>query len=163
MIFDKLDINDPEIISKLKEYTDKYNNPDNSDEISIKIRNTPTIGGVKKLVDEVFPDWFVTTLDSYSIDYPYLQSNWIKCCDKIGCPTAQIMIVQETELGDNHTLIREFAECFSSAGFSVRRQMEFIPCSVCIAALPSIMMYDYMKENQMKVVDSGWADKCVNC
>jgi hypothetical protein len=163
MIFDKLDVNDPEIISKLREQTEKYNNPENSDEISIKLRNTQTIGGVKKLVDEVFPDWFVTTFKSYSIDYPYFQANWIKCCNRIGCPTAQIMIVQEIESGDSHSLIREFAECFSSVGFSVRRQMEFIPCSVCLAALPSIMMYDYMKENQMKVVDSGWADKCVNC
>jgi len=158
-----MDIQDPDFISKLRDYTDKYKNPPNSKEISTELRNIPTLGGIKALVDVVFPQWFITTIPSYSIDYPQLQWNWMACCKKIGCPKAQIMIVEEIEQGDDHTLIREFAECFTAAGFSVRRKMEFIPCSVCSSALPSQHMYTHMKNINMPVVEGGWSSKCTAC
>ncbi len=158
-----IDIQDQELIGKLIQYTDKYKNPLNSKEISAKLLTIPTLGGIKTLVDDVFPDWFVTTIPSYSSDYHQFQLNWISCCKKIGCSKAQIMIVEEIEKGDDYSLIREFAECFTAAGFSVRRKMEFIPCSVCSSALPTKQMYDYMNSKNMLVVEGGWSSKCSTC
>ena len=151
-----------EIVDKIKEYTAKYKNPSNSDDISKQICNCKTIGDVKNLVDKTFPTWFVTILPEYSTDYSILQKNWVKVCKKIGCPLAQIMIVEEIEDGPEYTLIREFTECFAAAGFSVRKQMEYIPCSECSRALPSQAMYNYMKENDIPVTDQ-WITECTTC
>lgn len=145
-------------IDKLKNYTAKYQNPANHQEISSQIKECKTIGDVKALVDKIFPEWFVTVMPCYSNDYPQLQANWEKSNPTI----AQIMIVEDVEQGDDYTLIREFAECFAAAGFQIRRKMEFIPCSVCSRALPSIMLHKYMQEKNMATTPH-WADKCTTC
>jgi uncharacterized phage protein (TIGR02220 family) len=151
-----------DFINKIKNYEQKYNNPTNHKEISKQIRECRTIGDVKTLVDKTFPEWFITMLDQYSNDYPDLTTNWNNCCKRANVSPTQIMIVEEIEQGDDNTLIREFTECFSAVGFQVRRQMELIPCSVCFKALPSQMLYDYMKDKNITVPDQ-WNSKCTTC
>ena len=149
-------------IQNIKENTDKYRNPNNVDEIMEKLRNVKTIGEVKDLVDQVFPEWFVTTMDSFSIDYPQFTDTWIGICNKIGVKPTQIIIVEEVENGDNYSLIQHFAECFTKAGFAVRKKMQFIPCNKCNHALPSLILYNVLKEKKSPILDS-WNSKCQKC
>jgi hypothetical protein len=149
-------------LDQLKKYTSKFHNPSNYKEISNELRNCKTIGDIKILADKTFPGWFVTVIPSYSSDYPKFQENWKECCKKNKIPVAQIIIVEDIEEAPEYSLLSEFIECFSAVGFQVRRQMEFIPCSVCSRALPSIMMYEYMGKNNMERANE-WAEKCTTC
>jgi hypothetical protein len=149
-------------IQIIKENTDKYSNPSNTDEIMEELKNAKTMGEVKELVDRVFPEWFVTTMDSFSTDYSQFNDTWSGICKKIGVKQAQIIIVEEVERGDNYSLIQNFAECFTKAGFAVRKKMQFIPCAKCNKALPSLLFYNMLKEKKFPVLDS-WNSNCQKC
>ena len=149
-------------IQALKEYTDKYRDPENRDEILGKLREKKTMKEVVELVKETYPEWIVTFMDRFSRDYAFLQHNWVTVCNKMGVRPTQIMIVEDVEQDDNHQVVRHFAECFTRSGFAVRRKMEFIPCENCGAALPSSMLYDFLKEKDNDVPDS-WNKICRNC
>lgn len=157
-----METDNTELSQKIKDYIDKYKNPPNSEDISKQIKECQTMGHVKNLVDKIFPDWFITVLPAYSNDYPTLQNNWEKTCKKNGCSLAQIMIVEEIESTPEFSLLSEFVECFAAAGFCVRRKLEIIPCSVCSKALPSRILYEYMKDKQLPITDK-WSTKCTSC
>lgn len=141
---------------------EKYNDPPNVDEILEKIRTLPTIGDIKKLTDEYFPDWIVTVMDDYSDDYPHLRKNWHAICQMAKIKPTQIMIVEDILRGENNKLIRAFAECFTYSGFVVRRKAEFFPCDVCGKAIPSISLWQYMKDKNMNVPEN-WFVTCQKC
>ena len=151
-----------EITDYIKDKTAKYKNPSNLDEILQEFTQIKTIGGVKELVDKVYPEWFVTTMNNFCPDYPHLQKNWQIVCSKIGIPRAQIIIVEETEDGTDYTLIRQFAECFTKAGFTIRRKMEFIPCEKCGNAVPTEQLYQHLKKNKFTVPEQ-WDKFCQKC
>ena len=151
-----------EMTEYIKEKTAKYKNPSDADQILQELRNIETLGGVKDLVDRIYPEWFVTVMPSFCTDYPHLQKNWKNVCNKIGIPQAQVMIVEDTEDGDEYTLIKHFAECFTRAGFAVRRKMEYIPCEKCACAIPTEQMYHYLKEKNF-VVPETWDKLCQKC
>ena len=148
---------------KIKDMTDKYVNPPNTPEILDKIKQCRTIGDVKTLVDQTFPTWFVTIMPRFCPDYQFLQTNWDDVCKRVPVLKAQIMIVEEVEQGDKYSLIQQFAECFSKAGFCVRRKMEFIPCSKCNSAVPSLMMYEYLKNQAKERIPKDWSKTCSGC
>ena len=145
----------------VKDVTDKYNNPPNTEEIMSELKLCQTLGDVKTLVDKVFPEWFVTTMPRFSNDYPQFQNNWTLVCKKIGVTPTQVMIVEEVEQGPDYTLIQNFAECFTRAGFAVRKKMEFIPCSECSSALPSALVYKQLEEKNKNLPE--WSQKCSKC
>ena len=155
-----------EDLTKIKDMTDKYVNPPNTPEILEQLKQCRTIGDVKALVDQTFPQWFVTIMPRFCTDYPFLQTNWDNVCKRVPIAKAQIMIVEEVEQGDKYTLIQQFAECFTKAGFCVRRKMEFIPCAKCGNAIPSLMMYEYLNnqaKNQAKNLPKDWSETCSGC
>ena len=141
---------------------DKYLDPPNTIEILNKIRNLPTLGDIKKLSDETFPDWFVTTMKVYCPDYPHLMTNWKKICEMSGTKPAQIMIVDDITFDDSHTVVKAFSECFTGAGFSVRRKMEYIPCKNCGSAVPTEVMWSIFKQKGINVPEK-WSAKCIGC
>ena len=153
---------DEGFVKYVKEVTEKYNNPSNIDEIMEELKICKTLGDVKALTEKVFPDWFVTTLPRFCNDYPHFQKNWELVCQKIGVKPTQIMIVEEVEQGPNYTLIQNFAECFTRAGFVVRKQMEFIPCSKCGAAVPTQLVYKQLQE-KIITVPPRWSETCSSC
>ena len=55
-----------------------YTDPENTVELILKIKNSPTLGEVKNLMDTTFPGLFVTVLPKFSNDYPHLNKNWKK-------------------------------------------------------------------------------------
>ena len=139
-----------------------YQNPSNTDEIMEKLKSAHTIGAVKNLVEDVFPGWFITVLRGFSEDYPHLTKNWNTVCKSMNVGMAQVMIVDDYFEDEAHTLVRHFAECFTRAGFAVRRKAEFIPCEKCMSAIPSEGMYSLMKEKKFNVPET-WSNKCLNC
>jgi len=140
----------------------KYIDSSNTIEILEKLKTISTLGEVKKLMDETFPTWFVTTMNSYCSDYPHLTENWKKICTMSGINPAQIMIVDDIIFGDSYTLIKTFCECFTRAGFSVRRKKEYIPCENCNCAVPTELMWVLFKEKGIKVPEK-WNKKCTKC
>lgn len=150
-------------LMKIKDMTDKYVNPPNTPEILHNLKQCRTIGDIKSLVDQTFPQWFVTIMPKFCHDYPFLQTNWDNVCKRVPVLKAQIMIVEEVEQGDKYTLIQQFSECFAKAGFAVRRKMEFIPCSKCGSAIPSIMLYDYLKNQDKEHIPNDWSKTCSGC
>jgi hypothetical protein len=152
---------DAEFVKYVREVTDKYNNPPNTDEIMEELKTCKTLGDVKALTERVFPDWFVTTMPSFCGDYPHFQNNWELICQKIGIPPTQVMIVEEVEQGPQYTLVQHFAECFTRAGFAVRKKMEFIPCEHCSVAVPTQLVYDQIKEK--KTIPPEWSQTCSSC
>tara|TARA_Y100000389_G_C17193190_1_gene379900 strand:+ start:138 stop:605 length:468 start_codon:yes stop_codon:yes gene_type:complete len=153
---------DAEFLKYIKDVTDKYTNPSNTDEIMEELTNCKTLGEVKALTERVFPEWFVTTMPRFCEDYPHFQKNWETVCQKIGVKPAQVMIVEEVEQGDQYSLIQHFAECFTRAGFVVRKKMEFIPCETCNAAVPSQIVYSQLKDKGI-TIPQEWSETCSSC
>lgn len=149
--------------SDKNEIKDKYLDPDNTPDIMDRLRLSSTLGQVKTLIDEVFPDWIVTTMNTYCSDYPHLTENWYKVCQMTNSKPTQIMIVEEI-FEDNtiYSLISIFAECFTRAGFSVRRKREYIPCEKCNSAIPNYSLWQLFKDNGIKVPEV-WDVKCSGC
>lgn len=142
--------------------TDNYIDPPNTPELLEKIMNLPTIGDIKKLADEIFPGWFVTTMNAYCSDYPHLTKNWETICNMSRVRPTQIMIVDDCVVDDAHRLISVFSECFTRAGFSVRRKIEYNPCEKCGSAVPVELLWDVFRHKNFNV-PSVWNKLCTCC
>ena len=143
---------------------DPYTDPASTPEILQELRNLPTIGGVKELIDKTFPGWMIAALDGYCSDYPHLSRNWSTICDAACVGKTQILIVEDLCFDETHTLIRSFAECLTAAGFSIRRQKEFIPCQSCnIIAVPSPETHEFFKGKASVVQPDKWEPVCASC
>lgn len=140
----------------------QYLDPPNTPEILSKLRELPTLGDVKNLVDKTFPKWIVALLIGYSEDYPTLTENWNSICESNNIKPTKVLIVDYLEFNDSHTLVKTLAELFTKAGFVVRRKNEFIPCSECDKAIPVQDLYHNLKKSQ-SIVPLEWSTKCSSC
>ena len=131
-----------------------YQDPENTVDIMLQIKNAPTMGDVKNLMDKIFPGLFITVLEKFSDDYPHLNQNWKKLCDSVPTTPKQIIILDN--YSDDCTLIKTFAECFTNAGFAVRRKVEYIPCPKTVKAVPSESIYRLFKEKGF-IVPEKWS------
>lgn len=129
-----------------------YQDPENTVEIMLQIKNSPTIGDVKNLMDKTFPGLFVTVIDRFSDDYPHLNKNWKNICDSI--PTTQKQIIILDNYPHDCNLINTFAECFVNAGFVVRSKAEYTPCPETGTAVPSESIYRLFKEKGFTVPET---------
>lgn len=127
----------------------KYTDPENTVEIFLKIKNCATIGEVKNLVDKTFPGLFVGTLSTFSDDYPHLNKNWQSICESLSTTPKEIIIFDN--YSDDCSLVKSFAECFTRAGFAVRRKCEYIPCEKTGKAVPSEAIYNLLKDKGFTV------------
>ena len=143
---------------------DKYVDPENADEILEKIKTLPTMGEVKQLIEETFPEWFVALLDDYCPDYPQLRVNWRVVCHKLGISPTKVVIVEEINFDDDkHKLTKTFAELLTRVGFSVRRKIEFTPCRVCHKAIPSPELHEQFRVRGDVKIPPTWSQYCVGC
>lgn len=143
----------------------KYSDPSNAKSILAQLRTAPTLGHIKNIVDHVFPKWIVTFMDGFCKDYPRFNKNWVSICEDAKVNPTQVMIVEEIsqDVKDNsHTLIHNFCECFTRAGFAVKRKLEFIPCANCGCAVPSLPVWNYMKTKGFEAPET-WSATCSNC
>lgn len=144
---------------------DKYKDPPNASAIISKMYELPTLGDIKNLVDEVFPEWIVTVMGSYCANYPHLQENWNKVCQMIPVKPTAVLIAEELfePTDETHTVVNAFAECFTRAGFSVRRKVEYIPCTNCQqVAIPSKPVWMVFKEKNINC-PTEWSSICYKC
>ena len=143
--------------------SEKYKDPPNFHVIMEKMKSLSTMREINDLVEEIFPDWFVTFMVKYSPDYPNLTKNWHKVCNIVKTKPTQVMIVEEIFSDENHLLLNAFADCYTKAGFSVRRKREIIPCQKCNdIAIPSKDMWNVFKEHYIPI-PAVWSNKCSEC
>ena len=161
MVYLSLLLKDILHITKMVEI-DNYIDPDNSAEIIERIKTIPTVGDIKKFIDETFPNWIVTAMDSYSDDYPHLTTNWNKVCEVAKVPQTQIILVDDIRFDDSHKVIKMFAEVLTRSGFVVRNVNDFISCKKCNKALPAKHMWGAFKDRGIQV-PYQWNDHCVGC
>jgi hypothetical protein len=143
----------------------KYKDPPDHAAILTKlVQDVKTIKDVKELVDEVFPGWIITFLPGFSDDYPHLNRNWLSLCTMHKTHPRQIMIVDNyPNIEGDYTLVGHFCECFSRAGFMVRKMSEYIPCSVCNRALPTKAGYKALHSNGVKEIPGEYRTHCSTC
>jgi hypothetical protein len=140
----------------------KYLDPSNAIDIIEKVKTLRTIGEIKLLAEEFFPGWYVSTAKEYSKDYPSLTENWKLICNSIKTTQAQILLVDEVYFDDEHSIIRMISECFTRAGFSVRKKNDYTECSNCGSIIPSVELWRIFKEKGFKVPIT-WSSDCVSC
>jgi hypothetical protein len=142
----------------------KYENPENVEDVICKLRNSPTLKDVDLVIKEVYPDWMVTVIDKYSSDYKSLTKTWEKTVMKAGVPQAKIIIVDYLPVVNDkkYSLILSLAEIFTQSGFMVRRKGDFMSCTKCLSVLPSKTLHSKMK-NSVKIVPDVWSDHCTSC
>jgi len=140
-----------------------YKDPENIDTLLEKMKEVESIEDISDLVTNIFPTWIIGLLDDFSDDYPHIQKGWINMCKKIGLKRNKIIIVDDMVFDKEHTFIIAIAECFTRAGFMVRRKSEYIPCKVCKKAVPSYQSWEVMKENYIPCIPTIWKDTCSTC
>jgi len=132
----------------------KYSDPPNMQDIVEELKGLPTMGEVNILIKRVFPEWQVANLDGYCGFYPHLTTNWDTICNKIGVKSTQVLIVRELAFDDDHILLRNFVECLTRSGFSVKRMVDYVPCVKCDRiAVPTPQIHSIMKEKGVSVPD----------
>ena len=141
-----------------------YKDPENKEEILEKIRNCATLKDIEELIKEVYPTWILYYISAFSHDYPHLQSNWEYATKQNNIKKGQILIVDYFNQDDeNIDLIKIFCEIFTMSGFMVRTKDELTPCKVCNLGIPSLDIYNKMKEvPTLKILDE-WSDTCTTC
>lgn len=141
---------------------DPFTDPLNTKQLMNTIKTLPTLGDIKPLLDKVFPEWIIGSMEKYSNDYPHLQKNWEIVCKKTGTTPMGIIIVKEMYFDDSHKLLQLFAETMTRAGFVVRRKGELMPCDNCNLAIPHPNLYDKMKIANLPV-PKRWSRTCTIC
>jgi hypothetical protein len=143
----------------------EYIDPPNKLEIITALRDLKDKAdesGIRNLIEKIFPGWLKCVLDKYSDDYPHLSVNWRKICDLAKTVPKKIVLVDKIFFDDDHTILRVFCEIMTFFGYVVRRIDEFGVCNKCNAAIPSINLYNAIKEKGIQV-PNNWSSKCCTC
>ena len=141
---------------------EKYADGMNMLDILKKLQEAPTLRDAEKLVKESYPTWIVGYYDRYSEDYPSLTRNWYDICTAAGVSPAQILVVDYMSFSDDHTIIRRFGDVFTSAGFTVRRKADLIPCEGCRSMIPVRALYELLRKKGETIPDV-WSPLCNGC
>lgn len=143
----------------------KYLDPDDSElkRIFDILKNCKTHDEIHKLIDETLPGWLIYSTDYYSKDYYMLTENWYKICDNLKVKPQKIILVDQINFDNkNHLLMHIFCERMTREGYIVRRKEELTICSECYNAIPTLYLYNILKQKGFKVPDR-WSNKCINC
>jgi hypothetical protein len=140
----------------------KYQDPENIESVMKDILKLQTVKEVYDLLLTIYPDFVINVLSSYSKDYPHFDLNWRGMCETLKVQKAQIILVDQYPENDQHLLLKTFSEILTQAGFIIRKYTEFIPFSLCQAALQSEYIYNKLKENNIKTPEK-WDIKCSTC
>ena len=101
-------------------------------------------------------------LNRFSKDYPHMENNWNSLITKHNMRKSQIIIVNYLIDDNYHRLINIFAELFTRSGFVIRTKDELFPCELCNSAIPSLVVYNKMKEQNLNIPEN-WSKKCSTC
>ena len=131
-------------------------------DIMEEIKGCRNFKDIEILMHKKLPGWCLGFMDKFSDDYPEFTKNWHKTCEKVGIKPAQIMIVKKLDITKKNSAHTFFADCFTGAGFCVRRNIEFTSCPACSSAIPTKNLYNIIKENNVNI-PRKWSSYCVNC
>lgn len=88
------------------------------DELKKKVGNIQYLGGIIKLIDEMYPSWIKKTYKRYS--NPTEMKNWATVCKAVNTTPKNIIVVDFIFFDKNkYSNILLFADLLSSAGFSI--------------------------------------------
>jgi hypothetical protein len=127
-----------------------------------RLKNTISSDEAQTIINEALPGWLVVSFDSYSPDYPHLQSNWRIICNHAKTTPKKIVLVSDFEFKDTPTLKNKLCEYMTANGYCVRRLEEFVPCKVCNKAIPCEEIWRQFLDRKLDVPKT-WSDKCKNC
>ena len=134
---------------------DMYVDPSNTKDILNDLTECKTIGEVYHLIQQIFPEWVVCFLQDFCPGYPHLTKNWHTICKDLEVTPTQIIIVRDLFTDEEHDLVKHFAECFTKAGFAVRRMGEYIPCTKCEkVAIPTSHSRNIMKKLELPIPEN---------
>lgn len=140
-----------------------YTDPKDINSLLEKVKGAETMQDIMNLVTNTFPTLILGSIDDFSDDYPHIQRGWINMCKKIGIKRNKIIIIDDIVFDKDHTFIIAIAECFTRAGFMVRRKSEYIPCKVCKKAVPSHSSWEVMRDNSIPGIPTTWRSTCSTC
>jgi hypothetical protein len=119
-----------------------------------------------ELINEIAPDWIISICEKYSKDYPTLENNWTFFCEKFGTKKGRILLVNKIVMDPRREDFREMdilCNILSKKGYIIRRKEEFKFCEKCNSVLPSVGVYNKLKENKITPIPHIWAPNCQNC
>lgn len=131
-------------------------------DIIISLSSAKNPKEAEKIIQQHYPNWLILSLDGYSNDYPHLQKNWERLCSDLKVTPRKIVLVNEIVFGDEQTTLNKICEYMTTQGYVVRRSNEFIACSHCEKAIPSMEIWRLLKEKGFPVPNI-WANKCTEC
>jgi hypothetical protein len=144
----------------------KYIDPQDCDIDSIKntIKNIQNEAEFKEFIYKMYPDWIIGWMSEYCSDYPLLDKNWKMLCSGMKCTPKYIVVVDEIWFNDqSRQILSALCEKMVSTGYVVRRKEELTWCIQCNKALPTLNMYAYMKNSNIKDIPEMWSDRCTKC
>jgi hypothetical protein len=159
----------PETTEEVKKYkirpeyiNNKYINPENANDIIEEITKITDHDEIHNLIIKTFPDWILYSTSSYSEDYKYLHTNWVKVCEMTKMIPRHILLVDFISFEPEFAMLSAFCNIMTSFGYCVRRKEEFGACSVCNKAIPNKILWQQMINNKMPVPEQ-WSNTCTTC
>jgi len=147
----------------------KYQNPYNTEEILEELKSCSTLGTIKDLINQVFPEWIKNFSRGYSADYPSLTESWHTFCQALLTAPKGIILVEfippsiKDDTNGTYSLLRKFLDVMTTNGFVVRRRLEFKDCTTCKLILPTHGLYQKIKFLKPNSVPENWDYTCSNC
>ena len=145
-----------------------YQDNDNSTLIVDELKTCTTALDLMNIIYREFPDWITSVVPTYSDDYPSLKKNWfdviVETNKKSSLQTTPqaILLVSHLQFGTNYITLTTICELLTIMGYVVRRNTEFVVCSVCLKAIPCEQLYNKLKQFN-KPRPSVWNVLCTSC
>jgi hypothetical protein len=120
---------------------------------------------LQQFMEKIFPGWLIDSIDEYSEDYRFFQTNWINVSLSAGTTPKKIVLVDAIFFDKDHLILNIFCERMAREGFLIRRKEEIVKCKKCSKGLLSENVYKYVKKNGKAVqhIPQIWSDKCSTC
>lgn len=115
-----------------------------------------------ELIRQYYPGWMLGFFDQYSSDYPSLTTNWKTICTRLKVVPQKILIASSLSFDDNHKIQQKVCDFLMKYGYVIRREGEFIGCSVCGLAIPCIELWGNLKHRGIPCPEV-WNTKCTGC
>ena len=131
------------------------------DEVIENLKKCQTENEAKTYIEMILPGWLVNSFREYCEDYGWLTRNWNFLCEQRNTTPKLIVLVTDIDfsMNDRDILIRRVCDYLTLNGYIVRRQNEFVACTVCGKAIPDSEIYAAMRDKGAPV-PAEWSDRC---
>jgi hypothetical protein len=140
----------------------KFRDTPERENIIDKLKTSASETTSEQIINVYYPDWLKLSTQKYSNDYPHLQKNWQVLCNQFHTTPKRIVLVEEIHFENDHKILQQVCDFLTQTGYCVRRQEEFVFCSVCGGAIPCVEIYNLLKEKKFPVPQK-WRDMCIDC